>query len=250
VDIRVINLERAPDRKRHSEAQLRAAGLEAEFFSGVDGRTLDFDEFAPFLRANPFAFRPLSRGEIGCFASHYRLWQECAARGRPMLILEDDFLFQGNIRDLTTILPGLLQQYSFLRLAGAHPCKGKILGPVAEGLSVVRLDEGPFGTHAYAVSPAAAARLVRHSRVWSRPVDVYIDAFWVHGLLPLAVQPYPVGRADFSSTVGDAGQLDRSHSRRRRLAQRRVARLSRKVFRRLQAFRRAMFKLRPAWNQP
>lgn len=37
--------------------------------------------------------RELSDGEKACFASHYRLWQECVKLNEPIMILEDDVEF-------------------------------------------------------------------------------------------------------------------------------------------------------------
>ena len=45
--------------------------------------------------------RAMSRGEIGCYASHFSIWQDMIMRGvRQAIILEDD-----------TVVGGLLEHY-------------------------------------------------------------------------------------------------------------------------------------------
>ena len=43
----------------------------------------------------PYHGRPLTYGEIGCFMSHYNIWQDMVARDlHTVLILEDDIRFE------------------------------------------------------------------------------------------------------------------------------------------------------------
>ena len=43
----------------------------------------------------PYHGRPLTYGEIGCFMSHYNIWQDMVARDlQTVLILEDDIRFE------------------------------------------------------------------------------------------------------------------------------------------------------------
>jgi glycosyl transferase family 25 len=241
LDIRVINLERALDRKQSVEAQFRQFGLEWTFVSAVDGQNHDLSAFEPFLDVNPLLFRPLVPGEIGCFASHYRLWQECVATQKPLLIIEDDCVLEDGIKDVIAGLPGLLVSYPYIRLAGHIPRRHGLLCMLPDGRSLVRLGKGPLGTVAYAIAPEAAERFIRHANVWSRPVDNYIDTFWLHGVLPIAIMPYPIRPGRFPSMVV-------SHIAVRR-AQRRFVRLSRAIYRHTHTVRRWLYKLTPAWQR-
>ena len=40
--------------------------------------------------------------------------------------------------------------------------------------------------------------LVRGAAHWVEPVDLYVDRFWTHGVLPHAILPYPVIHPDES----------------------------------------------------
>jgi glycosyl transferase family 25 len=239
IDIRVINLERALDRRKAVSAQLETLGLAATFVAAVDGQRDDFTKFSRHINdVSPVLHRPLTAGELGCFASHYLLWQECAAREKPMLILEDDCLLGEGAKETVTLLPELLESYPFLRLAGLIPRPIKVLRPLPGGHSLARLAKGPLGTAAYALSPAGAERLLRVAERWREPVDNYVDAFWLHGLLPIAVIPYPVGLTGATSLIGDSRIDSRPHRA-----------LCRKVYRHTQSMRRWIFKLSPVWRE-
>jgi glycosyl transferase family 25 len=242
LDIRVINLDRALDRKQSVETQFRQFGLEWTFVSAVDGQNHDLSAFERFLDVNPLLFRPLVPGEIGCFASHYRLWQECVATQRPLLIIEDDCILKDGIKDVIAGLPGLLGSHPYIRLAGHAPRRHSLLRKLPDGRSLVRLCKGPLGTVAYAIAPEAAERLIRHANVWSRPVDNYIDTFWVHGVRPIAIQPYPIRPGPFPSMLAERWTF--------RQAQHRPVRLSRALYRHTQSIRRWLYKLTPAWQRP
>jgi len=85
--------------------QLKEYGLDARFHEGTygnhaqkifdsEGRTLYHTSF----KGNPVddeyrasATRP---GVMGCFHSHFRLWQRCVEINEPILIFEDDVIFE------------------------------------------------------------------------------------------------------------------------------------------------------------
>ena len=242
MDIRVINLDRALDRKQSVETQFRQFGLEWTFVSAVDGENHDLSAFERFLKVNPLLLRPLLPGEIGCFASHYRLWQECVATQKPLLIIEDDCILQDGILDVIAELPGLLGSYPYIRLAGHIRRRHSLLRKLPDGRSLVRLGKGPHGTVAYAIAPEAAERLIRHATVWNWPVDNYIDTFWLHGIRPIAIHPYPVRPGPFPSMVASRRAV--------RQGQRRFVRSSRALYRHTHTVRRWLYKLTPAWQRP
>ena len=96
--IRVITLKNREDRRESfkEDNQDKLEGFEWEFFPAVDGskltyeglRSIGFDTDKNWR--DPLLKRTLTWGEIGCFLSHYQLWEECSDSGQPMLILEDD----------------------------------------------------------------------------------------------------------------------------------------------------------------
>ena len=60
-----------------------STGIDGSIFEAVDGRTLSKEELRKLnvkkfpKYADPLLNRNLTLGEIGCFLSHYHIWQVC-----------------------------------------------------------------------------------------------------------------------------------------------------------------------------
>ena len=77
----VILTERRTDRRERMEYNFDLLGIDARYSSAVDGRELT----PTYLQqqgismlpgfSEPYHDRPLKLGEIGCFMSHYNIWQ-------------------------------------------------------------------------------------------------------------------------------------------------------------------------------
>lgn len=239
MDIRIINLERSADRRESALRQVAELGLFASISTAVDGATTDLDRYRPFLPvANRFLRQPLTPGEIGCFASHHRLWRECVAADRPLLVLEDDFRFAPGARGVIDRLPDIVRRFRYVRLAGSVPRARRPVEPLSDGRSVSLLTTGPHGTVAYALTPEAAALLLVNATTWWEPVDHYVDSFWIHGLLPFCIAPYPVGCPRGGSLI-ESSRFDRGGG---------LARLTRRIVRVPRTIRRLAFQAGPAWR--
>ena len=85
----VISLARAADRRAGIIDRLTVAGMKYEIVDAVDGETLDLNSFGDRL-----VNRSMTKGAIGCFLSHYNLWQRMIAEQIPTaIVLEDDALW-------------------------------------------------------------------------------------------------------------------------------------------------------------
>jgi glycosyl transferase, family 25 len=103
---------------------------------------------------------------------------------------------------------------------------------------LVRYEKGPRGSQAYALSVDGARRLLDGAEVWCQALDMYLDAFWEHGLpswaiVPFAARHLPEHQAP--STIGEA-----KHRRKLTL----VAKLRREVTQVRQNFWRYLFNVR------
>src|SRR5690606_11229242 len=117
--IQVINLKRSLDRREAMRVQLDALGLDYEFFPAVDGRAGEHLRFPNY--SDEFCLRawrrPLTPGEVGCFASHYLLWQRCVERNEPIIVMEDDVELHPKLTEAMRIVPALAE-LGYVRLAG------------------------------------------------------------------------------------------------------------------------------------
>lgn len=100
-EIYMINLKRRTERRVKMEATLRELGLDYVPFEAVDGKTLT-DEvllqkgitLLPEY-TDPYHKRPMTMGEIGCFLSHYTIWERMVLEHQEeVLVLEDDIRFE------------------------------------------------------------------------------------------------------------------------------------------------------------
>ena len=101
----IINLLRRPERRERMSKTLKVLGIEATFWPATDGKSLTSDQLInlgirqlPNYR-DPFQKRPMTYGEIGCFMSHYTLWQHLVESNDSLImVLEDDVRFTDNFR--------------------------------------------------------------------------------------------------------------------------------------------------------
>lgn len=97
----MINLERRPERRIKMERSFKEIGLTVESVPAVDGQTLTDDtldelgvRFLPGY-ADPYHNRPMTKGEIGCFLSHFWIWEKMHMdKLNEILVLEDDIRFE------------------------------------------------------------------------------------------------------------------------------------------------------------
>ncbi len=207
----VINLARSPDRRRLIAARLVRLGLAYQFFPAIDGAALTESDLVNYDRkARLKAFGcDLMPNELGCYLSHYRIYQKIIAENIPRaLILEDDL-------DISDDLPAILEAladspagWELVRLAGLRARKGRKIADIAPGYSVVRLLDVACGAQAYLLNRQGAERLAAYGKKIVRQVDVMLDRYWDSGLRIMAVQPYPVQPSrEFESAIGSA-QID------------------------------------------
>ncbi|XP_023300463.2 glycosyltransferase 25 family member [Lucilia cuprina] len=104
--IYMINLERRPERREKMEKLFNVLGLDVEYFPAVDGQKLNHHilkemgiKFLPGYE-DPYHHRPMTMGEIGCFLSHYKIWEKMVEeKQEQVLILEDDIRFEPYFKD-------------------------------------------------------------------------------------------------------------------------------------------------------
>jgi len=208
--IYVINLDRAADRWRDMRSELAAAGLTATRFAGVDGKAEAEAVTARFAGARSVyrLGRRMNLGELGCFASHYKLWQEIAAAGHTAaIVLEDDLVFGPKAAKAVAQAAPLIEEYGYLRLAALEPTRKLFMRDLPEGFRQMFYIRGPRGTQAYGLSAGAAASLVERAQRWDRPVDEFLDCSWLHGLPGMALEPYQfVHREEVPSHIALLGK--------------------------------------------
>ena len=104
-NIYLINLIRRPERLQRMQNSLKVIGIEAQIWPATDGkdlsdsglRNLGIKLIPGYL--DPYHSRPMTYGEIGCFLSHFFIWQDIVNRNfSSAIVLEDDVRFERNMK--------------------------------------------------------------------------------------------------------------------------------------------------------
>lgn len=96
----LINLARRKERLDRMQKIFDLLGVEYSLLEATDGQKLD--ELPSELKnyhilegyLDPISKRPMKNGEIGCFLSHYRIWQDVVKNEyKKVIVFEDDLRF-------------------------------------------------------------------------------------------------------------------------------------------------------------
>ncbi len=197
----VVNLPASADRRASMQVQAAALGLELQFFEAVNGcRSHPLFSRVDERKRLACKGRPFRSGEVGCWASHYLLWQRCVESGQPIIVLEDDVTLSQGFIDVLHALPQLPDTVGYFRLHAADRPSTPWLR--FGGLVLHRYWRSPLCTFGYYLAPSAAEKLLRHADPWILPVDDYMDLAWLHGVECLGLKPGVVSSGGtFASTI-------------------------------------------------
>ncbi|WP_299017011.1 glycosyltransferase family 25 protein [uncultured Photobacterium sp.] len=215
IDIFVINLESSTERREHISNQMNALGVNYHFFSAVDGRKKPHPLFEMYndKLSQLYRGKSLSRGQLGCYASHYLLWQKCVEAGKPIIVIEDDALiYPEAFMEFIKHAPILDARFECIRLFD-NKRKSFNYTPVKEldKVAISKFSKGHMSTTGYFITPTAAEKLLKHSSTWYMAVDIYMDRFWVnevecYGTSPACLTNDPI----FDSEIGYSPKAKRS----------------------------------------
>lgn len=149
--------------------------------------------------------RSLRKGEVGCYSSHFQVWNEFVASGEEQLIvLEDDVLADWSA--LARLARERLSHYNIniLRLFATHPVHGRIerFKLLSDHTHLMRVAGTCYGTQAYLLSREAAKALVNSCSGLTMPIDWAMSRYWAYGIANHAMIPFPVVERLVASTIG------------------------------------------------
>jgi glycosyl transferase, family 25 len=173
-----INLAHRPDRLQALSQRLAAVGLTKLIRApAVEGARLPAEQVAALLRSpedatdeGPRSHLTLTPPAVGCFLSHLGIWRWMLRTGLPrLLVVEDDAdpVAPFSAERLRNVLARMPRETKLAFLG----CS--IMGGLADkphGADLARLYYFN-GTHAYLITPAACAFLLRHLL----PIYAHID---------------------------------------------------------------------------
>lgn len=225
----VVSLADATERRAAFSDRARDAGVAWRFFDACTQRpdSLAIDEAA--IRRNKG--RALTRGEIGCYASHFSIWQEMVARDvAQAIVLEDDTIVDWAYIERLAGADLALRGFDYLRLYAKRPTFQRVVATdfLQHSRTVIELIGLAYGTQGYAITLAGARAFIDECRVIRRPIDDAMDRSWAHGVRNLALFPAPILEATVPSAIGAArfaGKDDPAFHTPRQRAWRRLERM-------------------------
>lgn len=199
----VVSLTRSQERRQRMSLQLLDAGIEFEFFDAVDASQDHFLYSNKASQKQTFQRKgyELKPGEIGCFASHYSLWQKCVELQAPVVILEDNVDIQPLAGDILQILEPYINKYGYVKLAATQPSKFTPIEEITTQTQLGQYAKKSCGTTAYALSPQAAQTFIANADYFIEPVDDYMEKPWRHQVKTYSVKPSLFERAEITSTI-------------------------------------------------
>lgn len=224
IPIYVISIARDSDRRANISTRLNASGVEYEIIDAVDGAQLDTTTITDRLRQDKIHARynrDLLPGEIGCFLSHYNLWQRMVNEQTPFaLILEDDATWDD---DFFMVVQDLVQSKYYWNVVHlASPEGGRIysvLDVVGDNRQFARFKYPMDLAAAYLIDLDGAKKLLKHCYEISDPIDEQWKEYMQCNLYFYHVQPAPVNNKSgiANSAIGKRTPEKNKHQLRKEM---------------------------------
>jgi glycosyl transferase family 25 len=216
MNIFVISLARAQERRKRIQQQFAAYDLGYEFLDATDGRALTPAERALVDHGKRQSVSPhlLSDNEIACFISHRRAMFKLVEQNLSMaVVLEDDAELTAEFPSVLKIMEECSADFDFIFL-GRKFKEREIFAPCCSILPDLKLGRVGYthdGMTGYIVSRKGAQKFISYSPRIVHPVDKEIHRFWANGLDLYGMERSVVVHADdgFSYLKPEPGQRTR-----------------------------------------
>ncbi|MEX4359069.1 glycosyltransferase family 25 protein [Haemophilus influenzae] len=215
----IINLEKSTDRKAYMQAQfeqLFSNNLiqEIHFFDAIYGKSNPnhplFQRYNENKRLNAKGY-PLTLGQLGCYASHYSMWEKCVELDYPIIVLEDDAKFKNNFLEVLDFINSDKNTFEFFWLQPDRLKNKRKLISNFGNLSIYQFSKGFAGTTGYYLTPQAARKFLTQSKEWYLTVDVTMDRFFENKVPPYAIVPFCLeDDGEIESTINEKQKKQKS----------------------------------------
>ncbi|MEI9902332.1 MAG: glycosyltransferase family 25 protein [Hyphomicrobium sp.] len=115
----LINLDRDKDRLLRMQGETARVGLSFERFAAVDGDRVPEPLYAQFFAGGDYHERALTRGEVGCYASHLAVLEKFLSDHHDdcALVLEDDVRLADDLVGVCNAARARLGRWDIVRLS-------------------------------------------------------------------------------------------------------------------------------------
>lgn len=196
--IYIINLESSIDRKNFIKSQLDLylnKDINYEFFRAINGKENPnfylfnkYNEKKRFLRKGNM----MSLSQLGCFASHYLLWEKCIELNTGIVILEDDSIIQENFVDVYNFISSSENrdlEFIWLSPPTFKKLQGDFVKNITNNTKILKVNIPYDNASGYYITPIAAKKLLKQCEEWIYEVDISMDRFWENNISFFGVSP-------------------------------------------------------------
>jgi GR25 family glycosyltransferase involved in LPS biosynthesis len=176
--------------------------MESELFEGSYGSDVKIKYAETNREWHPWGFKGKTRpysdidrkslwgipGEMGCFDSHYRLWQKCIELDKPILIFEDDVVL---VRPYIPVVWDDVLSVAFSHTKKMPKYQHYLDTPEGTPVAALYSQASMPGNGGYAIKPHAAKILVQEYKNTYLPADNAINQH----LVKIQIHSYMMGRA-------------------------------------------------------
>ena len=203
-DCLIIHLERSLERKPQVRKIKKDLPYRVKVVEAVDGSKPDNDfskSYTPKLLHPRYPFR-LRSAEIATFQSHRKCWQEILDRSlEAALIVEDDVdIIDVEFTAAVKLAMKEIKMGDLIRLPMKPRERPRNKTVKRDNISIFEPTVIGLGTQAQIVTYDAARQLLEKTAHFDRPIDVYLQLKWKHGVRVLTL--WPNGVRERSSSLG------------------------------------------------
>ena len=203
-DCLIIHLERSLERKPQVSKLKKDLAFRTKVIEAIDGSKADNDfskSYTPRLLRPYYPFN-LRSAEVACFQSHRKCWQEILDQGlEAALIVEDDVdIIDEEFMSAVKLAMKEIKMGDLIRLPVKPREKPRNSSVKRDNISIFEPTLVGLGTQAQIVTYDAARRLLESTKQFDRPIDVYLQLRWKHGVRILTL--WPNGVREHSSSLG------------------------------------------------
>jgi glycosyl transferase family 25 len=221
MDIFLINLARATERRTAMAAQFEALGIPYSLIIATDGRSLSNAErtlvdHEKRKRITPY---PLTDNEVGCWLSHRRAMQQLIDSGRPMaVVIEDDAVMSNDFPQVIAAIETCGVPFDIIDLHRNFKRNEIFMSchNLLPGQSLGRIGYTHMKTTAYVVSQEGAQTFFAVTPRLVHAVDKEMHRYWANGLNIYGLEkPIATEDPDVVSYIDETRGQDRPAERLR-----------------------------------
>lgn len=191
----IIHLQRALGRKAQIEDISAKSPFEVQMINAVDGSNLTKSEINNCYSNHPlysliYPFT-LSQGEIGCFLSHKKVWQEIVDQDLTAgLIFEDDVHIDSNVfnKAVSLAIPHA-EKLGYIQFQVRDVLDLNFILEKSDDTRIVQPTITPLRTSVQLVSRTVAKKLLDLTQKFDRPIDGFLQMHWETGIHLACVVP-------------------------------------------------------------